>query len=161
MHTTRSRLPAKSLSLSNAAMLATLTGLALLFLLLLPASASAQSDAIRVMAGRVLENARFPNGSSGRAGGIRRDDDRRRNDGRYENSRGNRRDDDRWRREQKAREKFCRKNPRERVCRYGNDVNNRRDNNAAWCWDRNRDARCDVGSSNRRGSSRGGWWGRR
>lgn len=137
--------------------------LALTLLLLLPGNAAAQSDAARIMS--AIDNARFPAGSrTGRDDGIWRDDDRRRDDGRYENRRAdNRRDAQRLRKEQQAREKFCRKNPRERVCRagYGYGLENRRNNDAAWCWDRNRDSRCDVNQANRRPPGRRVAWGRR
>ena len=137
--------------------------LVLTLLLLLPGNAAAQSDAARIMS--AIDNARFPAGSRpNRDDGIWRDTDRRRDDGRYENRRAdNRRDAQRLRKEQQAREKFCRKNPRERVCRvgYGYGLENRRNNNAAWCWDRNRDARCDVNQANRRPPGRRVAWGRR
>ena len=155
----------QAISLSATTFLVAL--LALTLLLLLPNSAAAQTDAARILAGRVLDNARFPSGSrNDRDGGIWRDDDRRRDDDRYEDRRiDNRRDAQRLRREQKAREKFCRKNPRERVCRvgygYGYGLDKGRNNNAAWCWDRNRDARCDVSQANRRPPGRRVAWGRR
>jgi hypothetical protein len=151
--------------------------LALTFLFLFPLTARAQSDAIRVMAGQVLAEkvlGRTPYPSSSdadRNGGILRDDggiwrDDRRDDGRYENRRVyDRRDAKQVRKEQKAREQFCRKNPRERVCREwfgsGYGTNDRRANNAAWCWDRNRDGRCDVNYGNRRVPGRGLAVGRR
>ena len=139
--------------------------LALMLLLLLPNHAAAQSDGARIWS--AIENARFPAGErADRDGGIWREADRRRDDGRYENRRGDsRRDAQRLRKEQQARAKFCRKNPRERVCRagdgYGYGLENRRNNNAAWCWDRNRDARCDVSQANRRPPGRRVAWGRR
>jgi hypothetical protein len=156
MRKTGSRVSAKSFPLSSTTVLAAL--LALTLFLILPNSARAQSDAIRVMAGQVLADAN-------RDGGIWRGDDRR-DDGRYENRRVyDRRDAKEIRKQQKAREQFCKKNPSERVCRewfgYGNGVDNRRGNNGAWCWDRNRDGRCDVDYGNRRVPGRGLALGRR
>jgi hypothetical protein len=162
-----------SMQVSSTTLLGALLALTLLFLF--PLTASAQSDAIRVMAGQVLAEkvlgrTPYPTGSdANRDGGIWRDDrrdDDRRDDGRYENRRVyDRRDAKQVRKEQKAREQFCRKNPRERVCREwfgtGYGVNDRRANNAAWCWDRNRDGRCDVNNDNRRVPGRGVAVGRR
>jgi hypothetical protein len=137
------------LQLPTGAVLGALLVLALL--LLLPGRAAAQNDAIRVMAERVLGGSGFP-GMPGRDrnDGVRRDRD---DDRRYENDR---RDDERWRRAQKAREKYCRKNPRARDCRdsweYGRgNGQDRRNDNASWCWDRNGDRRCDVSPVGRRG----------
>jgi len=157
------------MQVSSTTMLGALLALTLLFLL--PHTARAQSDAIRVIAGQVLAEkvlgrTPYPTGSdANRDGGIWRGDDRR-DDGRYENRRVNdRRDAKQIRKEQKAREQFCRKNPRERVCREwfgnGSGVNDRRGNDAAWCWDRNRDGRCDVNYGNRRVPGRGLAVGRR
>jgi hypothetical protein len=165
MRSTGKRVSAIAMSLPSTTILGALLALGLL----LPATARAQSGAVGVIAGRVLNDPRYPGGSgSNRDGGIWRDDrrDDRRDDGRYENRRvDNRRDAQRLRKEQRAREQFCRKNPRERVCRegrgYGYGLENRRDNNAAWCWDRNRDGRCDANSAGRRAPGRGVAWGRR
>lgn len=144
-----------------------------LALLLFPSFAQAQTDAIRIMAGRVLDNARFPVGTNrgGRDDVIwrdadRREADRRDRDGRWDNERYDRRSAQQIRKEQKAREQFCRKHPRERICRqgigYGYGLENRRGNNAAWCWDRNRDGRCDANqAAARRGPGRGLALGRR
>lgn len=168
MRKTGSRVSAKSFPLSSTTVLAAL--LALTLFLILPTTARAQSDAIRVIAGevlaeKVLGRTPYP-GSGDRDGGIWRGDDRR-DDGRYENRRVyDRRDAKEIRKQQKAREQFCKKNPRERVCRewfgYGYGVDNRRaGNNGAWCWDRNRDGRCDVNYGNRRVPGRGLALGRR
>lgn len=167
MRTTGSRVSAKAVQLTSTTVLAAL--LALTLFLLFPNTARAQSDAIRVIAGevlaeKVLGRTPYPGSDANRDGGIWRGDDRR-DDGRYENRRVyDRRDAKQIRKEQKAREQFCRKNPRERVCRewFGYGVNDRRgNNNAAWCWDRNRDGRCDVNYGNRRVPGRGLALGRR
>lgn len=117
-------------------------------LLLVPAPARAQNDAIRVMAGRVLDGVVNgdrvdPNGS------IWRNDDIYRRD----------RDRDRaWERERAARERWCRQNRNDRRCDelFRNDRRNDRDN-ANWCWDRDRNGRCDY-TANRNGRGRGPWW---
>lgn len=168
MRTTGSRVSAKSIHLSSTTVFGAL--LALTLFLLFPLTARAQSDAIRVIAGevlaeKVLGRTPYPGSDANRDGGIWRGDDRR-DDGRYENRRVyDRRDAKQVRKEQKAREQFCRKNPRERVCAewfgYGYGVNNRRGNDAAWCWDRNRDGRCDANAGNRRVPGRGLALGRR
>lgn len=169
MRNTGTRVSAKSLQLSSTTVLAAL--LALTLFLIFPSTARAQSDAIRVIAGevlaeKVLGRTPYPGSDANRDGGIWRGDDRR-DDGRYENRRVyDRRDTKQIRKQQKAREQFCRKNPSERVCRewfgYGNRVDNRRTgSNGAWCWDRNRDGRCDVNYGNRRVPGRGLALGRR
>jgi hypothetical protein len=116
--------------------------------LVLPVRARAQNDAIRVMAERVLGNGGWPGSHDrDRDGGIWRD---RNDDGRYENGRrGNERDHERWRRAQEARERYCRRNPRDRDCREF--YSRGRSNNNNWCWDRNGDRRCDASARNRNG----------
>jgi hypothetical protein len=108
-------------------------------LLVAPRTAAAQNDAIRVMAGRVLGG--VVNGD--RNSGIYRDDNRRR--------------DGAWERERAALERYCRNNRYDRRCddlyRIRRDDNR---SNANWCWDRDRNGRCDnVRNDNGRG--RGSW----
>lgn len=105
--------------------------------LMLPRIASAQNDAIRVMAERVIR---------GQTGVDDRVYDRGANvdDGwGWIFGRNNGRDRDRLTRERQKLEKHCRKNPNDRRCddlyyAYGQQ------RRGAWCLDRNRDGRCDV-----------------
>ena len=122
---------------------------ALTLVLFAPARAHAQSDAIRIMAGRVLDEAvnrgvdRRGTIYGDRTGGIYRDDDIYR------------RDRDAWEREQIARERWCREHPSDRRC--DDRLFDRRNDNGNWCWDRDRNGRCDNRQQMKKGKGRGSW----
>ncbi|MGQ0649885.1 MAG: hypothetical protein ACT4P7_20230 [Gemmatimonadaceae bacterium] len=115
--------------------------LASLLLLLAPRTAAAQRDAIRVMAGRVLDGMANGGSRGDRDGSIWRDDDI------YQRDR-----DGAWERERRAREKWCRKHRNDRRCDGQWQLNRR--NGANWCWDRDRNGRCDVNRQAARGRAR-------
>jgi hypothetical protein len=119
-------------------------------LLIAPATAGAQTDAIRIMAGRVLDEATNRGVRTDRDGGVYRNDDIYRRDGNI-----NRRDrNTAWERERIARERWCRQHPNDRRC--DGWLRDRRGNNANWCWDRDRNGRCDTAARNN-GRGRGSW----
>lgn len=108
---------------------------------IVPRRASAQGDAIRIMAERVL-------------GQTSRD----RNDEVWGNRDELRRDGDRMQREQREREMWCTRHRYNRKCdNFGRDARR----GGEWCLDRDRNGRCDVnGRDAGSARGRGPWQGR-
>jgi hypothetical protein len=112
-----------------------------LLLLGAPRQASAQNDALRVLAERVLQN----------RDGIQN------RDGVWNDRDGSRRERDQWERERLAREAFCRRNRNDRRCDSYDDYDANANRRGAWCLDRDRNNRCDVSSARHDNGRHRGW----
>lgn len=116
------------------AYIALLALLATVFLIGAPRAAEAQNDAVRILAERVLGT----DGRWGDRGGVY--------DSRDRMDRERARDRARWEKEQRERERWCRKHRDDYRCDSWGFSQRR----GSWCLDRNRDNRCDA----RRGDDR-------